>query len=163
MTFPSKLLRAILLLLRVAIGGVFAYAAWSKLRDPWTLFAISIDAYHVLPQWAVLVVARTLPWLELLLGVVLVIGVFRRISTLAASALLMLFFGLMVRAYVRGETIDCGCFGPGEAISPLTLLRDGALLAGSLFLMAMAWWRKAPAGQVRDLPQVEQVPDLLQH
>ena len=34
----------------------------------------------------------------------------------------MLFFGLMVRAYVRGETIDCGCFGPGEAISWKTLL-----------------------------------------
>jgi uncharacterized membrane protein YphA (DoxX/SURF4 family) len=161
MTFPSKFLRAILLLLRVAIGGVFVYAAWSKLRDPWTLFAISIDAYHVLPQWAVLVVARTLPWLELLLGVLLVVGVFRRISTLAASALLMLFFGLMVRAYVRGETIDCGCFGPGEAISPLTLLRDGALLACSLFLTAMAWRRKLPAGQVSDLRQVDQVPDLL--
>ena len=163
MTFPSKLLRAILLLLRVAVGGVFVYAAWSKLRDPWTLFAISIDAYQVLPQWAVLVVARTLPWLELLLGVALVAGVFRRISTLAASALLMLFFGLMVRAYVRGETIDCGCFGPGEAISPLTLLRDGTLLAGSLFLMAMAWRRKPPAGQLSSLPQVERVPDLLKH
>jgi uncharacterized membrane protein YphA (DoxX/SURF4 family) len=163
MTFPSKLLRAILLLLRVVVGGVFVYAAWSKLRDPWTLFAISIDAYHVLPQWAVLVVARTLPWLELLLGVALVIGVFRRISTLAASALLMLFFGLMVRAYVRGEAIDCGCFGPGEAISPLTLLRDGALLAGSLFLMAMAWRRKLRLRQASDLPHVDQVPDLLQH
>jgi uncharacterized membrane protein YphA (DoxX/SURF4 family) len=163
MTFPNKLLRAILLLLRVAVGGVFVYAAWSKLRDPWTLFAISIDAYHVLPQWAVLLVARTLPWLELLLGVVLIIGVFRRISTLAASALLMLFFGLMVRAYVRGETIDCGCFGPGEAISPLTLLRDGALLASSLFLTAMAWRRKLRLRRASDLPHVDQVPDLLQH
>jgi uncharacterized membrane protein YphA (DoxX/SURF4 family) len=163
MTSPNRFLRAILLFLRVAVGGVFAYAAWSKLRDPWTLFAISIDAYHVLPQWAVLVVARTLPWLELLLGVVLVIGVFRRISTLAASALLMLFFGLMVRAYVRGETIDCGCFGPGEAISPLTLLRDGSLLAGSLFLTVMAWRRRPPAGQFRDLPLVDRVPDLLKH
>lgn len=161
MTSPNKFLRAILLLLRVAVGGVFAYAAWSKLRDPWTLFAISIDAYHVLPQWAVLVVARTLPWLELLLGVMLVIGVFRRISTLAASALLTLFFGLMVRAYVRGETIDCGCFGPGEAISPLTLLRDGTLLAGSLLLTVMAWRRRPLGGQVRDLPLVDQIPDLL--
>ena len=51
---------------------------------------------------------------------------------------LTLFFGLMVRAYVRGETIDCGCFGPGEAISPLTLLRDGALLGGAILMASDA-------------------------
>ena len=50
-----------------------------------------------------------------------------------------LFFALMVRAYTRGEAIDCGCFGPGEAISPWTLLRDGSLLGGALFLTVMAF------------------------
>jgi uncharacterized membrane protein YphA (DoxX/SURF4 family) len=144
----SKLFPAALFLLRTALGAVFLYAAWVKLREPWTLFAISIDAYHVLPQWAVLAVARSLPWFELLLGIVLLAGVWRRISTVAAAGLLMLFFGLMVRAYARGEAIDCGCFGPGEAISPITLLRDGALWASAVFLAVMAWRRKrthAPA------------------
>ncbi|PWU07343.1 MAG: hypothetical protein C5B51_10200 [Terriglobia bacterium] len=149
MTFRNRLLQILLLLLRLGVGGIFVYAAWTKLRDPWTLFAISIDAYHVLPQWAVLVVARTLPWLELALGIVLVSGFWRRTSTLAASALLTFFFALMVRAYVRGETIDCGCFGPGEAISPLTLLRDGALLGGSVFMAVMAWRRPRQAGTLR--------------
>jgi uncharacterized membrane protein YphA (DoxX/SURF4 family) len=138
----SKLLQALLFLLRIALGGVFVYAAWVKLREPWTLFAISIDNYHVLPPWAVLTVARGLPWFELLLGIVLLAGFWRRVSTVAAAALLMLFFALMVRAYARGETIDCGCFGPGEAISPLTLLRDGALWASAVFLAVMAWRRK---------------------
>jgi uncharacterized membrane protein YphA (DoxX/SURF4 family) len=142
MTWRSKLLPAALFLLRIALGGIFLYAAWVKLREPWTLFAISIDAYHVLPQWAVLAVARALPWFELLLGLVLLAGFWRRVSTVAAAALLMLFFGLMVRAYVRGEAIDCGCFGPGEAISPITLLRDGALWASAVFLAVVAWRRK---------------------
>jgi len=151
MTLASKLLRAALLLLRIAVGGVFVYAAWVKLREPWTLFAISIDAYHVLPEWAVLAVARVLPWLELLLGVVLIAGFWRRVSTTAAAVLLALFFGLMVRAYARGETIDCGCFGPGEAISPITLLRDGALLGAAVLLAGLAW-RRSPHGTGRAQP-----------
>lgn len=128
--------------IRFALGAVFIYAAYIKLREPWMLFAMSIDAYQVLPQWAVLTVARTLPWFELLLGLALLTGRLPRISSVAASALLAVFFGLMVRAYARGETIDCGCFGPGEAISPLTLLRDGSLLGGALFLGAMAFFRR---------------------
>jgi uncharacterized membrane protein YphA (DoxX/SURF4 family) len=129
-------------LVRLALGAIFVYAAWTKLKDPWLLFAISIDNYKVLPEWAVLVVARTLPWFELLLGVVLLSGRFSRVSSTAASALLTLFFVLMVRAYVRGEAIDCGCFGPGEAISRWTLARDGTLLAGAFFLTAVSYWRK---------------------
>jgi uncharacterized membrane protein YphA (DoxX/SURF4 family) len=141
MTSPNKLLRIVLVLLRLALGGVFVYAAWIKLREPWMLFALSIDAYHVLPEWAVTLVARTLPWVELMAGLLLLAGRWVRVSTVATSALLALFFGMMVRAYARGEAIDCGCFGPGEAISPLTLLRDGSLLGGSLFLMVAAFRR----------------------
>ena len=138
----SKPLTVLLWLVRLALGAVFVYAAWTKLKDPWLLFAMSIDAYKVLPEWAVLVVARTLPWFELALGLALISGRLPRISSVAGLALLGLFFGLMVRAYAKGETIDCGCFGPGEAISPLTLARDGSLLAGALFLVVMSFHRK---------------------
>ena len=141
MTSPNKLLRAALLLIRLAVGCIFVYAAWIKLREPWALFALSIDAYHLLPEWAVTLVAHTLPWLELMVGLLLLSGRWRRTSTVATSSLLALFFALMVRAYMRGEAIDCGCFGPGEAISPLTLLRDGSLLGGSLLLMVAAFRR----------------------
>jgi len=162
MTSRSKGLRIVLLLLRIAIGGIFVYAAWTKLREPASLFAISIDGYHVLPEWAVLPLARMLPWLELLLGLVLIAGFWRRVSTVAASALLALFFSLMVRAYVRGEAIDCGCFGPGEAISPITLLRDGGLLAAAVFLAILAWKKPRPLpygrGSVTTSPTVETVP-----
>jgi uncharacterized membrane protein YphA (DoxX/SURF4 family) len=139
---PNRALTILVWLVRLALGAVFLYAAWIKLRDPWMLFAMSIDNYKVLPQWAVIGVARTLPWFELLLGLLLLTGRLPRISSTAATALLTLFFALMVRAYAKGETIDCGCFGPGEAISPLTLLRDGSLLAGALFLLVTSLRRK---------------------
>jgi uncharacterized membrane protein YphA (DoxX/SURF4 family) len=137
---------AAVLVLRVALGAVFVYAAWLKLREPWALFAIGIDSYQVLPLWAVESVARALPWFELLLGALLIVGVWRRASTAITSLLLAMFFTLMIRAMVKGLDIDCGCFGPGERLSWVTLLRDGALLATSLLLTAMAFRRvKAPA------------------
>ena len=121
-------------ILRVALGGVFVYAAWLKLREPWALFAITIDSYQVLPMWAVEPLARGLPWFEMLLGVLLIVGLWRRISTTATTLLLALFFTLMVRAVLKGMQIDCGCFGPGERISWITLVRDGSLLAVSAAL-----------------------------
>jgi len=146
----STVARACLALLRVGLAVIFGYAAWSKLREPWMLFAMSVDAYHVLPEWASVAVARSLPWIELLLAVLLLAGLWQRVALPAASALLGVFFALMVRSYLRGEGIDCGCFGPGEAISPVTLLRDGGLVAASLVLTWSAYRRGSrepvPAG-----------------
>jgi len=135
----SKILRAIALLLRLALGGIFVYAAWTKLKDPWALFAMAIDSYQVLPAWAVEWLARTLPWIELLIGAMLIAGRWMRISTAATSLLLLVFFSLMVRARVKGIAINCGCFGPGEAISWKTLLRDGAMLTAALLLTTVTW------------------------
>ncbi len=129
----------IALALRVVLGAVFVYAAYTKLRQSWLLFALSIDSYQLLPQWAVLTLARTLPWLELALGITLVAGVRLRYTSIAATAILLLFFSVMVVSYVRGAGIDCGCFGVGEALSAKTLARDGILLAGAIALMTLSW------------------------
>ena len=120
------------------MAAVFLYAAYTKLREPWLVFAMAIDAYQLLPQWAVLTLGRTIPWLELLLGVLLATGFAVRYASAAAAILLGVFFGLMVRAYAQGLKIDCGCFGLGEPISAPTLLRDGVLLAVSLTLTVLA-------------------------
>ena len=134
MVSSSRVFGTVVLALRVLLGAVFVYAAWAKLRQPWELFAMSIDAYKVLPYWAVVAVARTLPWAEMLLGLALMAGLWLRITAGAASLLLAVFFVLMVRTYLKGLQIDCGCFGLGDPISPRTLARDGSLLAGYLFL-----------------------------
>jgi uncharacterized membrane protein YphA (DoxX/SURF4 family) len=125
------------LLFRVVIGIVFLYAAYTKLRQPWLVFAMSIDSYGFLPEWAVLSLARTLPWLELTLGLLLLAGIWLRYVSIAAAALLGVFFTVMMVAYTRGLGIDCGCFGVGEALSAKTLLRDGALLAIAIALAVL--------------------------
>jgi uncharacterized membrane protein YphA (DoxX/SURF4 family) len=130
----SRVFRAVVLAVRVALGAVFVYAAWTKLRQPWQLFAMSIDAYKVVPYWAVLAVARTLPWVELVIGLALMAGRWLRVTSTAASLLMMMFLALMLRAYADGMQIDCGCFGLGDPISARTLARDGSLLVGYLFL-----------------------------
>ena len=131
--------RWIALALRLALGAVFVYAAYTKLRQSWLLFALSIDSYQLLPEWAVLTVARMLPWLELTLGVLVLAGVWLRYTSIAVTAILSLFFTVMVVMYFRGGGIDCGCFGVGEALSAKTLARDGALLVAAVALVAIEW------------------------
>jgi uncharacterized membrane protein YphA (DoxX/SURF4 family) len=130
------------ILIRVALGAIFVYAGYVKLKDPWELFALAISSYDLLPLKAVEFVARTLPWAEVLIGLMLIVGFQLRIAATACSLLLLVFFSLMVRAYAKGMEISCGCFGPGEVISWRTLLRDGSMLAGSLLITMAAFWRR---------------------
>ena len=133
------IVRRSILVLRLVLGAVFLYAAWTKLRASPLVFAMSVDSYRLLPEWAVLGVAYSLPWLELLVGILLLAGMWVRYVAAVASAILVMFFALMLRSYVQGEGIDCGCFGVGEAISVKTLLRDGSLLAAAVLLTIAAF------------------------
>jgi uncharacterized membrane protein YphA (DoxX/SURF4 family) len=121
--------------LRILLAAVFLFAAYSKLKQSYLIFALSIDSYQLLPEWAVLFVARTLPPFELALGLGLLIGWKLRYFAAASAGLLLFFFAILIYSYGRGLTIDCGCFGVGEALSPKTLARDGALV-----LSAIALW-----------------------
>jgi uncharacterized membrane protein YphA (DoxX/SURF4 family) len=158
MISPSRLRAALPLALRIALGAVFVYAAWVKLRTPWQLFAGAIADYKVLPDWAVIPLARSLPWAELAIGALLVAGRwFLRTASTAGSLLLVVFFALMVRAFVTGAEISCGCFGPGELISWRTLLRDGTLLAASLAVTWISFARRSSrsTGFPRGIPPTE--------
>ena len=147
MDFSSaKLLKIAQIVLRVILGVVFIYAGWVKLQDPWQLFAAGIASYEILPFRAVEFVAKTLPWFEIALGIVVISGFFFRTSTTILCGLLALFFAMIVRAYIQGKQINCGCFGGNEPISPLTMLRDGSMLAGAIVLCVMAYRnRRTPA------------------
>lgn len=131
--------RQFLLAGRLILGGVFVYAAYTKIRAPWMLFAMSINSYQILPEWAVTFVARTLPWFELALGLSLLIGWKVRWTASAAAGLLIFFFAAMLRAYFKNMGIDCGCFGFGERLGPLTLARDASLLVLSIAIAATAF------------------------
>ena len=129
----------LMLLGRLGLGAVFLYAAYTKLKLPWITFAATIAAYKLLPEDGVIFVARTLPWFELALGALLVLGFGLRWVAAAASALLLTFFAAMVRSYALGLQIDCGCFGPGDALSWKTLIRDGLLTSVSVVIAVAAF------------------------
>jgi len=138
----TRLIRVLLLVGRVLLGAVFIYAAYTKLTHSWTLFAMAINAYGLLPEWAVSFLARTLPWFELALGLLLVFGVWLRATAGVATVLLAGFFSIMAYSYATtppGETISCGCFGFGEPISAQTLMRDGLLVALGVALTVAAF------------------------
>lgn len=140
---PSKPLRWTLLALRVIVGAVFVYAGYLKMREPWALFAMGIDSYHLIPFQFLEPLARTLPAAEVALGLWLMVGFWLPIPSTAVSLLLAVFFAAMVHAKLAGQKIDCGCFGPGDPISKWTLLRDGSLLAASLLVTWSAFrWRR---------------------
>ncbi len=148
----SKAASVAWLVLRLVLGVIFVYAAWVKIFgtqwtwpprfEPWELFALAISSYDILPLKLVEPVARTLPWAELLIGIMLIAGRGVRIAALATSLLLVVFFSLMVRAFVQGKEISCGCFGPGEIISAWTLLRDGSMLAAAVVLTWISFHRQ---------------------
>jgi uncharacterized membrane protein YphA (DoxX/SURF4 family) len=133
-------LRALLVLGRVALGLIFLYAAYAKLhfegewhlRDYHFFFAMAIDSYKILPISAVQLMARILPWFELALGGLLIVGVAVRWIGLITSGLLLVFVGAMTRAKILGLEINCGCFGNNEKLGTATLIRDSSLLVLAL-------------------------------
>lgn len=126
------------LLSRILLGGVFLFAGASKALDPGSLTA-SIRSYGLnLPEWFVSLSAYSLPYLEILLGLYLMAGLFAKPSAWATNALMFLFIVALVQGAVRGLEIDCGCFGAvagNEAGSLwLDVLRDVGLLALGLHI-----------------------------
>lgn len=152
---------------RVLLGGVFVYAGYTKLRASYLLFAMSIDAYKLLPEAATVAVAHVLPWAELALGIALISGIWLRLASASATALLAVFFTAMVHAYQpdlkEGQQISCGCFGLGEPISGRTLLRDGTLLALSLSLTVAAFYlaRRKRASELTAASPGDALPEKL--
>ena len=156
----SKLGRILLLIARVILGGIFIYAAYTKMapqpgmhwtfgsvRVSLTMFANGVDSYQMLPEWAVEPFAHLLPPFELFLGLWLLSGIGLRWSGLVASGLVTAFVIAMFSAYLRGLTISCGCFGPGKQIGPQDLARDGLLflpLALAVTIGAFLVKRKRP-------------------
>jgi uncharacterized membrane protein YphA (DoxX/SURF4 family) len=124
--------RWLLLAGRLILGAVFVYAGYVKLRQPWMLFAMSIESYQLVSDSLRDFLAQTLPWFELVLGLLLLTGLALRWTATVTAGLLVFFFCVMLHAFLKGMQIDCGCLGPNEKLGPWTLARDGALLTLAL-------------------------------
>ena len=123
---------------RLGLGGVFLWAGLTKVTAIQEV-TLAVDSYDVLPDALVRSVAAALPWLEIALGLFLVLGLFVRFAAVGSATLLLVFLAGMAQAKARGLAIDCGCFGaggPGQGVSWVDLLRDAGFLAVAGFLIA---------------------------
>ena len=113
-------------LLRVALGAVFVVASLDKIENP-EAFATAIANYRLLPYKSINGIAIVLPWLEVITGVLLVLGVWARASTAIVWGLLLAFSIAISQALARGLDISCGCFTTNpvaESMSLWTLIWD---------------------------------------
>ncbi len=101
------------------------------------LFEAVIYRYDLFPNPYVPTMAHVFPWVEIALGVLLLIG-FRwklRYFAGAATALLLFFIVILTVTYLRGIEADCGCFSFEDRISPKTIARDSLMLIPALYLL----------------------------
>ena len=123
---------------RILLAFVFIYSGYTKLRSP-LQFASAIEGYDLIPSALVLYVADSLPWIEVALGLLLLVGLKIRYIAAGAAALLGFFIVILAITYSRGIEANCGCFGVGERISPLTIARDALFILPALFLAFEPW------------------------
>ena len=136
---------------QIALGLFFVVAALPKLVDP-PSFAHMIYNYRLVPGALVNLMALAMPWLELLAGLALILGLWTRSSAGLVGALLLVFILAISANFVRGNAIDCGCFDVLAANKTvderfadmrLVVLRD----LGMLLMVAQILWapvRQAP-------------------
>lgn len=133
----SRLYQWLFHVCRLLLGLVFVYASYDKILHP-QAFALAVFNYQVVPDVAVNLIALILPWLEMLLGLCLLLGVWLPGATITVNGLLVFFLGALVFNQVRGLDIHCGCFSTEiqEGAAGLgSVLRDLGFLAMSLYLL----------------------------
>ncbi|MBA3035303.1 MAG: hypothetical protein FP814_02300 [Desulfobacterium sp.] len=112
--------------------------AYTKLDNP-PQFAVAVESYKLVSPSIVIWIVKILPWLEIALGIALLLGIMIRYTSALAGGFLALFIVVMLVTYLRGIGADCGCFGIGEKISPLTLARDTFFILPALYLYIQPW------------------------
>jgi len=124
--------------LRFYIGGVFLYACWHKIVHPES-FALDIATYQILPPYLINPMAIVLPWLELVAGIMIIIGFRTRASALLLSGMMVIFIIAISIALAKGLHMSCGCFASQtieeDPISILTILRDSGWLLICLYVL----------------------------
>ena len=116
------------------MGFVFIYAGAEKISDP-EAFAISISNYRLLPTAAINFFAITLPWIELVAGVLSIFGIAVKENSSILFSMLLVFTIAIIISLFRGLSIDCGCFGKGTQIGLYKLGENSLMIIGTFLLM----------------------------
>jgi uncharacterized membrane protein YphA (DoxX/SURF4 family) len=98
---------------QIILGLLFLVASLAKIVDV-TSLASQVHNFRLLPFWSEHLVAMTLPWIEFVAGLALVLGIRSRAGAWLAGALLAGFTVGIALAMVRGLNFECGCFGTAD-------------------------------------------------
>lgn len=138
---------------RFYLGAVFLLACWHKILHPES-FALDVATYQFLPLEAVNLFALVLPWIELLAGILIIVGYRTEAAAALIAGMMVAFLVALSVALGRGLEMGCGCFASSGAeedpISWHTLVRDGAWLALALYVLVFdrrplgidGWWAR---------------------
>jgi len=127
------------LLARLILGGVLIAAGALKVGNL-QKSAMAVRAYELLPVWMANLFGYVLPWIEIGIGLLLVLGALVKINGLLGALIMLAFIIAIAQAWARGLSIDCGFFGDGGAVDPedtkylSTIIRDIGLLGLGVFL-----------------------------
>ena len=124
------------LALRLIMGGLFLYAGIGKITIPLD-FAASVYNYKLLPDELIGPIATASPWIEVLSGFCLLMGLYTKGGALAISGLLAMFIAILIISLARGLDVECGCFsGVERKVGFLAILEDLVMLASALFIVS---------------------------
>jgi uncharacterized membrane protein YphA (DoxX/SURF4 family) len=101
------------LVCRVFLGGLFLFAGYLKLRDV-QLFANAVAGFKILPQSLIAFSAYALPWVEIVMGLCLLVGIWTRAAATMTVLLLITFIAAVLSVVFRGLDTKCSCFGKVE-------------------------------------------------
>lgn len=125
--------------MRIMIGVVFIVSAGEKLISPYQNFLYVIQGYQMFPSWGEIAVARIFPWIELITGVFLALGLWVEASLKTAAVIFCVFITVVGQAILRKLPLEhCGCFGQLIVLP----LRTVILLDSALFLITVLLIRK---------------------
>lgn len=124
---------------RLYLGWVFIFASLHKIAQPGA-FAMDVATYNILPLALVNVMAICLPWIEIVAGLLLVVGVKSRAAAWLVVGMMIMFMGALLIALYNGLDMSCGCFASstidaGDEISYKTVLRDSTWLFLGLYVL----------------------------
>jgi len=131
------------LLIRFFLGAVFIFAGIPKIMDT-AAFAGAVYNYQLLPDVLINFFAIFLPWLEVIVGIFLILGVWLPGAVIIYNGLMISFIAALVISDIRGLDISCGCFSTDstDAINLGTIFRDAAMLLASLYLLFVVFVKK---------------------
>lgn len=125
-------------LVRLILAAVFIYAGAIKMQNV-VAFAGQVAAYQILPYAVNYFVAATLPYIEFLAGILLLLNARVRPVLVTIGGMTLVFMVALVSVALRGLEIDCGCFDPGGGLNVtagVALMRD----VGLMVLVVLTWW-----------------------